>query len=31
LAAGASIPFELTLSSVAGRIDRVEFAVEARP
>jgi len=28
---GGSIPFELLLSSIGGMIDRVEFAVEARP
>ena len=31
LTAGSGVPFSLTVSSVAGRIDRVEFAVEARP
>jgi LysM repeat protein len=31
LEAGNSLPFEFMLSSVAGGIDRVEFAVEARP
>jgi LysM repeat protein len=31
LAAGSSLPFNLMVSSVAGRIARVEFAVEARP
>ncbi|MFH1183463.1 MAG: LysM peptidoglycan-binding domain-containing protein [Chloroflexota bacterium] len=31
LAAGSSLPFALTVSSVAGRIDRVEYAVQARP
>lgn len=29
--AGTDLPFELTLSSLAGPIARVEFAVEARP
>lgn len=28
---GASLPFEMLVSSVGGRIARVEFAVEARP
>jgi hypothetical protein len=28
---GSKLPFEFLLSSVAGRIDRVEYAVEARP
>lgn len=28
---GAKLPFSFILASVAGRIDRVEFAVEARP
>jgi len=31
LAAGGSLPFEFTVSSLGGRIARVEFAVEARP
>lgn len=31
LAPGGSLPFEFTLSSLGGRIERVEFAVEARP
>ena len=31
LEAGNSLPFEFMISSVAGEIDRVEFAVEARP
>jgi len=31
LAAGGSLPFELMISSLGGRIERVEFAVEARP
>lgn len=31
LAAGGSIPFDLMLSSIGGKIARVEFAVEARP
>jgi len=31
LAAGRSLPFEFTVSSLGGRIARVEFAVEARP
>jgi hypothetical protein len=31
LPAGGSLPFEFTVSSIAGRIARVEFAVEARP
>lgn len=31
LAAGGSIPFDFMLSSIGGKIDRVEFAVEARP
>jgi hypothetical protein len=31
LAAGGSLPFEFMLSSIGGRISRVEFAVEARP
>ncbi|MCJ7433889.1 MAG: LysM peptidoglycan-binding domain-containing protein [Anaerolineales bacterium] len=31
LEAGNSLPFEFMLSSVAGAIDQVEFAVEARP
>jgi len=31
LAAGGSLPFSFVLSSVGGRISRVEFAVEARP
>jgi len=31
LAAGGSLPFEFMLSSLGGRIERVEFAVEARP
>jgi LysM repeat protein len=30
-AAGGSIPFEFMISSIGGRIARVEFAVEARP
>lgn len=29
--AGGEIPFDLTVSSVAGRISRVEFVVQARP
>jgi hypothetical protein len=28
---GGSLPFEFTVSSLGGRIERVEFAVEARP
>ncbi len=31
LAPGGSLPFEFMLSSLGGRIERVEFAVEARP
>ena len=31
LAAGGSIPFEFMVSSIGGKIARVEFAVEARP
>jgi hypothetical protein len=31
LPAGGSLPFQLLVSSVGGRIARVEFAVEARP
>jgi len=31
LAAGSSLPFNLVVSSVAGRIARVDFTVEARP
>jgi hypothetical protein len=31
LKAGASIPFSFMISAVAGRIERVEYAVEARP
>ena len=31
LNAGGSLPFEFLLSSIGGRIARVEFAVEARP
>lgn len=31
LAAGQSLPFAFTLSSVAGKIERVGFSVEARP
>lgn len=31
LAAGGSIPFDFMISSIGGKIDRVEFAVEARP
>lgn len=31
LAAGGSLPFSFLVSSVAGRIDRVQFSVEARP
>ena len=31
LAAGGSLPFEFMLSSIGGRISRVDFAVEARP
>jgi hypothetical protein len=31
LAAGGSLPFDLMLSSIGGKISRVEFAVEARP
>ncbi|MGB8984650.1 MAG: hypothetical protein WCC12_22475, partial [Anaerolineales bacterium] len=31
LAAGGSLPFEFMISSLGGRIARVEFAVEARP
>jgi len=31
LAAGGSLPFEFMVSSIGGRISRVEFAVEARP
>jgi hypothetical protein len=31
LEAGNSLPFAFMISSVAGEIDRVEFAIEARP
>jgi LysM repeat protein len=31
LAAGGSLPFEFSVFSLGGRIERVEFAVEARP
>jgi LysM repeat protein len=31
LSAGGSLPFEFMVSSIGGRIERVEFAVEARP
>lgn len=31
LAAGGSIPFDFLISSIGGKISRVEFAVEARP
>ena len=31
LSPGGSLPFEFMLSSLAGRIEQVEFAVEARP
>jgi LysM repeat protein len=31
LAAGAALPFSFMISSVAGRIERAEFTVEARP
>ncbi len=31
LSAGGSLPFEFLLSSIGGKIARVEFAVEARP
>ena len=31
LAAGGSIPFDFMLSSIGGKISRVDFAVEARP
>jgi hypothetical protein len=31
LAAGGSIPFDFLISSIGGKIRRVEFAVEARP
>jgi hypothetical protein len=31
LAAGGSVPFEFMVSSLGGKIARVEFAVEARP
>jgi LysM repeat protein len=31
LPAGGSLPFAFTVSSVAGKIERVDFAVEARP
>jgi LysM repeat protein len=31
LAAGGRLPFEFMLSSLGGKIERVEFAVEARP
>jgi LysM repeat protein len=31
LAPGGSLPFEFTVASLAGTIERVEFAVEARP
>jgi hypothetical protein len=30
LAAGGSVPFEFMISSIGGKITRVEFAVEAR-
>jgi len=28
---GGSLPFEFIVSSIGGKIERVEFAVEARP
>jgi hypothetical protein len=31
LTAGGATPFEFLLSSIGGRIARVDFAVEARP
>jgi hypothetical protein len=31
LSPGGSLPFELMIASLGGRIERVEFAVEARP
>lgn len=31
LAAGGSLPFEFMISSLGGKIERIEFAVEARP
>ena len=31
LSAGGNLPFEFTISSIGGKIARVEFAVEARP
>ena len=31
LAVGGSLPFEFIVSSIGGKIERVEFAVEARP
>ena len=31
LPAGGSLPFSLMISSIAGKIERVDFAVEARP
>jgi hypothetical protein len=31
LASGGSLPFEFSVFSLGGRIERVEFAVEARP
>jgi LysM repeat protein len=31
LAAGGSVPFDFMLSSIGGKISRVDFAVEARP
>jgi hypothetical protein len=31
LSPGGNLPFEFTVSSLGGRIERVEFAVEARP
>jgi LysM repeat protein len=31
LSAGGNLPFEFTVSSIGGKIARVEFAVEARP
>jgi hypothetical protein len=31
LSAGRSLPFEFMISSIGGRIARVEFALEARP
>jgi hypothetical protein len=31
LAAGGNVPFEFSVFSLGGRIERVELAVEARP